>query len=266
MTAFGAEVKWEEVKTHHHHKLAEIFNIEKSLNINCTKIIEIEMRRVKAAWEQFIGPTKAQKMTMKRVVMIHNPLLEKRFFKKHQHLNERIVKNNESWRTRDESEPDNKQMREMTHNHMLEYLKRMNGGEKREENDGVKMVMTCWKQSESQCLSVAESNFTQLQRHDEGRFGDGFYFSSHQQQAMNEDEGVVLMSWVMLGRVFPLIEEMKGQHCAEGFDSHFVIVNKKSGEVWKKGDREEEKREDIVVFDCDHILPRFIVHYAINNH
>jgi len=63
--------------------------------------------------------------------------------------------------------------------------------------------------------------------------GRGAYFSQSPKYAAQyiKDEKVLQLSWLLLGRVYPVIEPpagpgtLHGKPCISGFDSHYAVVN-----------------------------------------
>lgn len=90
----------------------------------------------------------------------------------------------------------------------------------------------------------------------DGLFGDGVYLSQFpgSGEIQNEDEGQVLMSWVLMGKVFPLVEPLKERQLMNGFDSHYML--KKNTQIcnfddipdsmssFKKGRKPNEKERE----------------------
>lgn len=110
-----------------------------------------------------------------------------------------------------------------------------------------------------------------LSTSDEGWFGKGIYLTqapkygqyyvNHCQQ--KEGNFSLLLCWTLLGKPFPVVDAQvkRGKNCEPGFTSHYTVVNENfvpfSGKEKIHGD-------ELVIFESDYILPRFIVKYSLS--
>jgi hypothetical protein len=78
------------------------------------------------------------------------------------------------------------------------------------------------------------------------------------------DELPMLLSWVLMGRVWPVIvspmekNSFYGKPCKAGYDSHYVVVNDRKLPC---AIEEQPLYDELVAFDPDQVLPRYIVYY-----
>ncbi len=109
-----------------------------------------------------------------------------------------------------------------------------------------------------------------LSTKDEGWFGKGIYLTQapkygqyYANNLQKEGNFSLLLCWTLLGKPFPVIDDKvkRGKNCEQGFTSHYTVVNDKfvpfSGNEKIHGD-------EVVIFQSDHILPRFIVKYSLH--
>src|SRR5690606_9652456 len=99
---------------------------------------------------------------------------------------------------------------------------------------------------------------------DLGNFGRGAYFSQYPQYVLPyiRDGLVLQLSWVLPGRIFPVIEPitglttLHGQPCVPGFNSHYTLTGR-GGEAC--GLDKTPHGDELVVFNSNQILPRYLV-------
>jgi len=116
---------------------------------------------------------------------------------------------------------------------------------------------------------ICETGFAALSRLDAGWFGRGIYFSSYPQYCIpyitDRQQPAVLVSYILPGNVYPVIEKHSGPHSIEGtaiksgFNSHYVVTNK-TGEAITQPDT--ETFNEIVVPQEAQIVPAFLVGIA----
>ena len=76
---------------------------------------------------------------------------------------------------------------------------------------------------------------------------------------------LLLLSWVLMGRAYPVIESpmgpesLHGQPCRPGYDSHYAVVSAPNYHPAKLG--EKVAADELVVFRSEQVLPRYIVYY-----
>src|SRR5689334_3166055 len=105
--------------------------------------------------------------------------------------------------------------------------------------------LTGWHgSSEKACFQIAENNFldpTELavsKQTDPGYFGKGIYFTqfpSYGSLYADKEKQCMLVSWVMMGKPYPVIESptdppdvsLLGKSCVPGYNSHYAVVKQK---------------------------------------
>ena len=118
-------------------------------------------------------------------------------------------------------------------------------------------------------LLVAQHGFGILPVPDSGKYGNGLYFSNalhhvnasysysplfhHLNQVSSKVEDAYLISLVLPGTPFPLVDRFDHEHtgipCRPGYQSHFVTTtNEKNGSA----------SGELVIFDPSQALPVFI--------
>jgi hypothetical protein len=85
----------------------------------------------------------------------------------------------------------------------------------------------------------------------------------------------MLVSWVLMGRVYPVTESpngsptLLGQPCKEGYDSHYVVVKALGGPNSKVyfpcKNNQQPDYDEVVVFSKTQILPRYLIYYKIHD-
>jgi len=84
---------------------------------------------------------------------------------------------------------------------------------------------------------------------DDGFFGKGIYFSFFSDYAMfyseERESDQVMLSQVAAGKTFKCSGRMDGMDCQKGYNSHY-----------------SPKGNEIVVFESEQILPRYIITFA----
>lgn len=114
--------------------------------------------------------------------------------------------------------------------------------------------------------TISELKGGKMRGRDFGYFGRGAYFSQSPQYVLrylreSGKEFVLQLSWILPGRVYPVIEPIKGpttlhgQPCVPGFDSHYVLTNKTS--PVRLG--EKPVGDELVVFSSEQVYPRYLV-------
>lgn len=83
---------------------------------------------------------------------------------------------------------------------------------------------------------------------DNGYFGAGIYFSCYSDYAMwyseEKDSEQILVAKLLQGETYKCQKRMDGSNCMKGYDSHF-----------------SPKGNEIIIFDPDACLPRYIIAY-----
>jgi len=196
-----------------------------------------------------------------------------------------------------------KQQRIRTLNQLENYVEKFSG------NERVNLVAAWHGATEEKLRSIAKDNFwkprdltsEEIQRlennitthiegvTDPGYFGRGIYFtqfpsygdiysSSINQKKSVEGDAIestpLLLSWVLMGKVFPVIESptdrsnFLGKRLVEGFDSHYVLVKNAGNRTMfvPCASNESPDYDEIIVSDPSQILPRYIVYYRRQHH
>lgn len=123
---------------------------------------------------------------------------------------------------------------------------------------------------------LTESQAKQLEKRlpvDLGFFGRGTYFSQFfgygAQYAAQYPGAPMLLSWVVMGKVYPVTEScllpikdnLHGKPCVEGFDSHYALVHKATKQPISKL-TDAPDADEIVIFDPAQALPRYLVYFS----
>jgi len=159
-------------------------------------------------------------------------------------------------------------------------LMKFNGyTEKLSTNTGKINLVSGWHgSSEETCMKIAANNFLEphelTKQTDPGYFGKGIYFTQFPsygiQYVKNLSAPVLLLSWILMGKVYPVIERpsndpadkdktLLGKPCKQGFDSHYSITKKVTGMPCPMN--EEPDGDELVVFSKDQILPRYLIFF-----
>jgi len=109
-----------------------------------------------------------------------------------------------------------------------------------------------------------------LSKLDAGWFGKGMYFthfpayaSKYGCLANKGSKKVLLLCWVLKGLIYPVVEDPKsangflGKPCMSGYHSHYAIVKN----YLPCGANDRPESDEIVIFQEDQILPRYIVYF-----
>lgn len=102
-----------------------------------------------------------------------------------------------------------------------------------------------------------------LSKKDKGWYGQGIYFTQlpnygefYINNCLSEhgESFSLVLSWVLMGRPFPVTAKMDGVECMPGYDSHFCLVKgfAPCAEV------DDPTGDEIVIFRSAQVLPRYI--------
>jgi len=93
---------------------------------------------------------------------------------------------------------------------------------------------------------------------------------------IHKGEVPLILSWVLMGNAYPVIERAQkndskslyGQTCKNGFDSHYVLVKDETPDQQNSlsyqpcdPTKKLPDYDEIVIFNKDQILPRYLVYY-----
>jgi len=116
---------------------------------------------------------------------------------------------------------------------------------------------------------ICKKGFLNLSNRDTGWYGKGMYFTqmpNYGQFYINHCIGELgetfslLLSWLMLGRIYPLDKKLDGgETCTPNFDSHVVLVDGFDPCPIHR----QPTGDEIVVFTEAQVLPRYIVNYEV---
>jgi len=138
---------------------------------------------------------------------------------------------------------------------------------------------------ENIAFKIGEENFKKVGGIDRGFFGNGFYHTQStqygdlyreykEQKGMPPDQPLIL-SWILMGKVYPVTEKatspsdpnsLCGKPCKQGFNSHYALVKSYSNDPLALNfqpcnpTKEKHEYDEIVIFDADQILPRYLVY------
>lgn len=102
-----------------------------------------------------------------------------------------------------------------------------------------------------------------LSQKDTGWYGRGVYFTQlpnygefYINNCLSEhgESFSLVLSWVLMGRPYPVTAKMDGASLKEGFDSHFCLVKGFA----PCGETEDPTGDEIVIFRTAQILPRYV--------
>ena len=116
-----------------------------------------------------------------------------------------------------------------------------------------------------EAYKIARSGFA-APIEDTGLYGQGIYLTtsslSHVQQ-QSSDKHVIIVSYVIPGNVYPVIEHAAGEDSLRnppikaGYNSHFCLTNK-DGQVWDSS-VDEECFDELVISQEAQVVPAFII-------
>lgn len=144
------------------------------------------------------------------------------------------------------------------------------GGKKAEECK-TKVIIQAHGTSESTGWMIAQGGFGIAPSLDAGWYGEGIYFTSRLEYAIDYCnrfvKSVLVISIVNPGNAFPVIERpddpkegLKGSKCRGGYQSHYCVTGKGVYPV-SEGNLMDDSRDEVVVFDRAQALPKFIVYF-----
>lgn len=147
--------------------------------------------------------------------------------------------------------------------------------------------------SSSKIESIMWYGLLNLSTTDDGYYGKGIYltqqpkYGEHYTDLKKKENGQfeLLLCWVLLGHPYAQNVVTIGSPCKDGYDSHYVLVTKKKADssfcqnnsdflAVKNLDQFfpviDEKQEsvqgdEIVVFQSEQVLPRFVVKYTVSS-
>jgi len=119
---------------------------------------------------------------------------------------------------------------------------------------------------------ICENGFATLSSVDGGYFGKGIYFTSHILYTLpyiaNRKIPAVILSWVIPGNVYPVIEAhdgtdtLLGTALKSGHSAHYVLTNQKGECLVRK---ENEYYDELVVSQESQITPAYIFQIGKTN-
>jgi len=242
---------------------------------------KIEFERVAKAFEYFVGGVHRNKsFQLEKVVLLQNIELEKKFEKMYASLanyDSKMV-----FATTPQEQKDNNETtwKQAILSNLSSSVQNVSGDE------NVNLVLG-WHGGPKEAIAfkIAEENFRIGGGMDPGYFGKGSYHTqfthysdlyreSKEIRGMPEGEPVIL-SWILMGKVYPVTEKadskdantLLGKPCKPGYNSHFVLVKNCSDDPLQLNfqpcnpEMEKPEYDEIVIFDKDQILPRYLVYF-----
>lgn len=110
---------------------------------------------------------------------------------------------------------------------------------------------------------ISKEGFRLLSQKDSGWYGKGMYFTQlpnygefYINNCLSEhgESFSLVLSWILMGRPYPVTAKMDGMGLVPGYDSHFCLVNGFSPCL----DGEEASGDEIVIFRSAQVLPRYV--------
>ena len=262
-----------------------------------------EFERIKSLFSRFRGlDSRAHDMWIEEIVYIQNKELEAQFMRRFIQKLSASILCDRRWV---ELRPDRRcfcasddeetiAWRMWIKNTFNSYTQMVSG------NDGVNLVPVWTRLSVEEAKRVARDNFclpptssckgssggeTESPCELDMRYGRGLYFTQYPSFAdrrltsgsFNNDDrqggsaqgDVLLLSWALMGKVYPVCENplseegaIRNQPCRDGFSSHYAVLQKGAGGVLSPCTPTSSPEADIVVlFATEDILPRYMIHY-----
>eukprot|EP01103_Thecamoeba_quadrilineata_P014380 TRINITY_DN4277_c0_g1_i2.p1 TRINITY_DN4277_c0_g1~~TRINITY_DN4277_c0_g1_i2.p1 ORF type:complete len:663 (-),score=150.87 TRINITY_DN4277_c0_g1_i2:3-1934(-) len=138
----------------------------------------------------------------------------------------------------------------------------------RQVGDGSNPILAWHGTTPERLPEICSKGFLNLATKDSGWYGSGIYFTqmpnygqfyiNHCVSEMGESFTLIL-SWLLLGKPYPLTYKLEAGNCQDGFDSHVVLVDGFEPCPLDKPCTGDE----IVIFEEAQALPRYIVHYEM---
>lgn len=110
---------------------------------------------------------------------------------------------------------------------------------------------------------ISTQGFRVLSQKDTGWYGKGIYFTQlpnygefYINNCLSEhgESFSLVLSWILMGRPFPVVAKMDGAGCMPGYDSHFCLVKG----FTPCAENEDPTGDEIVIFQPAQVLPRYI--------
>lgn len=227
-----------------------------------------EYLRARKAFYEFVGADREKTLVLKKVEFIENDVLEARFLAFFDRLVQRTMSRRES-RCDPAARADSKEVaewREWVLRQLAKSVMRVSG------NESINLMLGWHGSSEESIKKIAQTGFLEpdeleaagIKVTDPGWYAPGLYFTSFPsygaKYAAIKKSNCLLVSWVLLGRPFPVVEAagvLKKR--VDPYDSHFVVVDSKYGAPCKPKD--PPGKDEIIVFSKSQVLPRFIFHF-----
>lgn len=123
---------------------------------------------------------------------------------------------------------------------------------------------------------IAQTGFASISSNDAGWYGRGIYFSSSGLYCFPyfalRKNPVLLLSWVLPGNIYPVIENhlgpdsIEGQSLKPGYNSHYVCTDR-TGQVYEPSNEANDsvKFNEIVIIQESQVLPAYIVEIDRSN-
>jgi len=232
---------------------------------------QLEFERISKMFEFFVGIDLIKNFQIQKIVLLQNKMLEEKF--QETYLMQRKKINKPKW-LHNQDDYEDIQCRKEIMQKLSKYVDNVSG-------DELTNLILGWHGGCQVPFVVAEENFSfQKDKIDQGYYGNGIYFTKFisygnkyteyrkKRQLFSIGTYPLILSWVIMGNPYPVTEKDKllGQPCVEGYDSHYVLVKKKSTKEnlldyypCKYG--ETPDYDEIVIFNNNQILPRYLIYY-----
>jgi len=185
---------------------------------------------------------KANNLPISSVKAVYNRTLIESFLGAYRIMNQRFtdspnIFNVQEWKN-DYKDRNNTVFRDFVYQQFDDRVKAFQDGTLR-----VPLIPTVHATVGAVCEKIAETGFASLSKVDNGFYGKGIYLSTHapyaQQYVDQISDPAILISWVLPGNPYPVIEHPKqpnnliGSALKSGYTSHYVIVtNVIRTELW----------------------------------
>lgn len=233
-----------------------------------------EYLRARSAFYQFVGADREQSIVLTKVEFIQNDDLEANFARFFDKLVDRMLSRGRSATLPEflaTESTDKQEWRAWVLRQLDRSVMRVSG------NEGINLILGWHGASEESIRKIVKTGFLEQSElaaagitvTDPGYFGPGIYFTQFPsygaRYAARRKSKCLLVSWVLMGNTYPVIESPQGMKMAltakvEPFDSHFVVVDQLYNFPCKPLD--PPGLDEIVVFSKHQILPRIIFHFS----
>mmetsp|Transcript_12998 Transcript_12998/g.14405 ORF Transcript_12998/g.14405 Transcript_12998/m.14405 type:complete len:833 (+) Transcript_12998:58-2556(+) len=228
--------------------------------------------------KNIVNHMKPDGMYISRAYQIHNKSLSLQFGSAIQTIlnkwqSSSSIFNTKEWQRDDED----RKARDFVYEQYQKYTNEFVWNEERKEPKSMPVMPVLHGTDENTCWKICGSGFGTVAQVDDGFYGQGMYFTSDMKYATkyarrnNDGEVPIIIAFAAPGNVYPTIEHphssensLKGQPGKPGYQSHFVLVDKK-GLPYKEPKRKRRKSRpayfttEFVIFQEAQVLPTYVV-------